>query len=288
MSNYKARAQAETLAYELASRTGLAAVFGFDQYTNPVISLGTLAAGAQGAVVRFLNQMGGDVAAGDSGSLFQNIIGQVQPGYTQGKVEIVVEGLGKAATANAFATGTLAPRTVANTNTCVIGPVTITFVTSGATADTATTAQINIDAGATPNAANAALLAAKINSHATLKQLVSAAVTGSGESAVLVTITSKYPGIIGNQIALAGTVTTLAASGTTLGVGAGMTVGAGGNRGTVLDAGTLAKIVSQMAVTGMDVIVKYTDSGTAPSMTATGGTAVAIIPANKWYPGFAA
>lgn len=80
-----------------------------------------------------------------------------------------------------------------NSQTCTIGAVTFTAVTSGATGN-----QFNINATAGTVAAN---LAAAINASANLAGKITA--TASGTSTGIVTLTSVVPGLIGNALSLA-------------------------------------------------------------------------------------
>jgi len=112
----------------------------------------------------------------------------------------------------AAASGTLTCASTVATNTFAINGVTFTGVASGATS-----AQFNIDFTDDGTAAN---IAAAIN--ASTNALVQYLVTATS-SAEVVTITAAQSGVAGNCITLAGTDTTLEAS------GARLTGGTGGN-----------------------------------------------------------
>lgn len=112
-----------------------------------------------------------------------------------------------------YASGTAVFASVANTDTLVIGGVTLTAVTSGATS-----VQFNVGATDTATASNAVTA---INALTTINKVVQA--TSSGAT---VTITSLVPGTIGNLI-------TLSSAGGHITVGAALTGGTDGSKGTI-------------------------------------------------------
>ncbi len=112
-----------------------------------------------------------------------------------------------------YATGTAVFASVVNTNTLVIGGVTIT-----ATTGTPTSVQFKVGGTDTVTATNAV---ATINALTTLNKVVQASSSGA-----TVTIVSLYPGTIGNLI-------TLSAAGGTITVGAALTGGTDGSKGNI-------------------------------------------------------
>lgn len=112
-----------------------------------------------------------------------------------------------------YATGTAVFASVVNTNTLVIGGVTITAVTSGATS-----VQFNVGGTDTITAANAVIT---INALTTLNKVVQASSSGA-----TITLVSLVPGTIGNLI-------TLSAGGGTITVGASLTGGTDGTKGNI-------------------------------------------------------
>lgn len=112
-----------------------------------------------------------------------------------------------------YASVTATFASVVNTNTLVIGGVTITAVTSGATS-----VQFNVGSTDTITAANAVTT---INALTSLNKVVQASSSGA-----VVTIVSLIPGTIGNLI-------TTTAGGGTITVAAAMTGGTDGSKGVI-------------------------------------------------------
>ena len=110
------------------------------------------------------------------------------------------------------ASGTLTCATVIATNTCTVLGITFTGVAN----NTASPTSVQFKIGTT-DATCAANLAAVLNAHTTVNQLVLAT-----SAAGVVTITSILPGISGNLIAIAGGQSTIAASAAALASGAGV------------------------------------------------------------------
>lgn len=112
-----------------------------------------------------------------------------------------------------YASGTATFASVVATDTLVIGGVTITAVNSGATS-----VQFNVGSSDTETAANAV---ATINALTTLNKVVQAT-----SALGVITISSLYPGTIGNLI-------TLSSTGGTITVGASLTGGTDGTKGDI-------------------------------------------------------
>lgn len=271
-ANYKARALADTLVYDLANRTGLAAALAFDAYSNPVIRLGTpTLSGKGGATIRFLNQMGGMTTATTSGSMFGNSVGNDQPVYTLGTVELIIEATGKVSTAAVQASGTLTCATVVATDTCAVAGVTFTAVADNATP---TATQFRIGTDDTSCAAN---LAAAINANATTSQYVIAT-----SALGVVTIKALNAGVVGNLIAISGGQSTITASAATL------ASGAGGSYASFTSFDRILEIVGECAKRGLEIIITETNANTAPLETASTKTQVAFFHSSLYFPGFAA
>lgn len=119
----------------------------------------------------------------------------------------------------AYATGTLTCATVVADNTFAINGVTVTMKASGATG-----AQVNIGAS---NTLTAAAIATFINAYASFSGIVTATSSGA-----VVTVKAAQRGLLGNAVTLAGTSTTLEASGARLSGGTGRaSVGTSYSRG---------------------------------------------------------
>lgn len=116
-------------------------------------------------------------------------------------------------TGGVYATGTATLASVVNTDTIVIGGVTLT-----ATSGTATATQFKVGAS---NTATAASLAAAINADTRMNKVVQATSVGA-----VVTIACIYPGTIGNLV-------TLSQTGGHITVGAALTGGTDGVLGNI-------------------------------------------------------
>lgn len=107
------------------------------------------------------------------------------------------------------ASGTATLVSVGNGDALTVGTVTLTGAASPANENQFATGGAN-------DTADAVVLAAAINAHSVLSLIVSATSASN-----VVTITSKVPGVIGNQIPLSETGTTITVSGSYLASGAG-------------------------------------------------------------------
>ena len=112
-----------------------------------------------------------------------------------------------------YATGTAVFASVVNTNTLVVGGVTLT-----ATNGTPTSVQFKVGGTDTVTATNAV---AAINALTTINKVVQASSSGA-----TVTVVSLYPGTIGNLI-------TLSSTGGTITVGSALTGGTDGTKGVI-------------------------------------------------------
>lgn len=129
----------------------------------------------------------------------------VAAGAQNVKIEVIAD------SAATFATATLTAASIGDTDTCVIGGVTLT-------AKTSPSGQSQYLRGVS-NTADGAALAACINAHTSLAGMVTAA-----SVAGVVTISSARRGTMGNGISLVGTATRLAASTANLTGGTGLAV----------------------------------------------------------------
>jgi phage tail sheath gpL-like len=114
----------------------------------------------------------------------------------------------------AFASGTVTLASVPEDDTVTIGG--ITFTAKASPSGEAQFSQAGSDT------ADAASLASKINAHSTLSAVVSAT-----SALGVVTITCRFPGVVGNFITLAETGTSMTVSGARLSGGVGGISGAG-------------------------------------------------------------
>lgn len=132
---------------------------------------------------------------------FMNYLNALQGGVRNASIDCQVSG-GVAAQATGTLTFTGAPT---NNQTCLINGVTFTAVTSGATGN-----QFNIGGTVTISATN---LAAAIN--ASVTAFVTGVVTATSAAGV-VTITAVTPGLVGNSLLLATSMTNTTVSGAKL------------------------------------------------------------------------
>lgn len=134
----------------------------------------------------------------------KNYLARISTGQTRAKIDVQS---GDAAPVAASGTFTLA--SVIATDACTIGTTTFTFTSSP-------TLSTDVEVDGADNTADAAALAAAINAHATVSQIV----TASSDGAV-VTITAKQKGVVGNFIPISDADSTITTSGAFLTGGTG-------------------------------------------------------------------
>jgi hypothetical protein len=147
-----------------------------------------------------------------------NELNGIQAGKLPGKIN-----LSASATDAVAASGTVTLVSAVATNTVTIGKVVFTF-TSTPSVSTSTAQDVEVDGA--DDTADAAALAAAINTNA-----ASSAIVYATSALGVVSVTSRVPGLIGNQIALAKSGAPITVSATYL---AGGTGGAG-SLGTALN-----------------------------------------------------
>jgi hypothetical protein len=138
-----------------------------------------------------------------------NELNGVQAGRLPGVIQVSAS-----ATDAATASGTITLVSAVATNSVTIGKTTFTF-SSTPTSNTATAVDVEVDGA--DDTEDAAALAAAINANA----LGVAPIVYATSALGVVTVTSRVPGLIGNQIALAKSGAPITVSGTYLSGGTG-------------------------------------------------------------------